>query len=200
MNDTFRLRLPEEQEEKLIRYIKDRRFPQLVLLGTLVFLLILFFAPMAGDVMNILYSVKRADSASLPVIDPEMLTMARRYHRAFPGEMLLLWLAILVAVIVIYVRGLGTRYGPRSDLACVKKGLYVYGPVTVARKSTRTEKPPFYLYDDDGNAHTCPVFLDFRNVPIGGTMTAIVLDNGRRYCFVEDAKAQQEAQEETQDG
>ena len=200
MNDTFRLRLPEEQEEKLIRYIKDRRFPQLVLLGTLVFLLILFFAPMAGDVMIILYSVKRADSASLPVIDPEMLTMARRYHRAFPGEMLLLWLAILVAVIVIYVRGLGTRYGPRSDLACVKKGLYVYGPVTVARKSTRTEKPPFYLYDDDGNAHTCPVFLDFRNVPIGGTMTAIVLDNGRRYCFVEDAKAQQEAQEETQDG
>ena len=195
MNDTFRLRLPEEQEEKLIRYIKDRRFPQLVLLGTLVFLLILFFAPMAGDVMIILYSVKRADSASLPVIDPEMLTMARHYHRAFPGEMLLLWLAILVAVIVIYVRGLGTRYGPRSDLACVKKGLYVYGPVTVARKSTRTEKPPFYLYDDDGNAHTCPVFLDFRNVPIGGTMTAIVLDNGRRYCLVEDAKAQKEAQD-----
>lgn len=156
--------LTEAQEQRLIRYIQERRsgfMAVLISTGGLS----LFLAPMA--------------------LFDYMVSVGAWKQGGEYMELFFTWLVITIAAVVMFFQGIGIRFGKGSDLDCVRKKRYTCTYETCCRKSQDTMKHPYFLYDLQKKEWICPEFLEWRNAKIGCRLLCVTLKNGKGYAFVE---------------
>ena len=164
----IRMRMPEEKEELLKRYINERRYGYvltvIVLCIMTVFLLIIMF-----------HAIEQMQKGIFVV------RFRRRYH--YYAMDIAECAAMSIVYIFVFLRGWGKKFGPNSDIDCVKHMKYQYGTAHLSEKDPDAKKHPYYVMDREGNRYICPVFLEYRNMDFGEEMFCVVLDNGSRYAF-----------------
>ena len=187
MDQSFRLRLDEEQEQTLIGYIKSRRYRTMLSLYTSIAYLV-GTAPLAY--VDLLALLQKGTGRYSSVLSQAALTagglLRHHYHhsRHVDGELFFLWIGVAVFLLITFLRGYGRVFGKNSDLDCVKNGKYSYELRPFGGKSPDKGKHPYYLMDGTGTAYLCPVFLDYKNAAPDRELLCVHLDNGNRFALL----------------
>lgn len=184
MEQSFRLRLDEEQEQTLIQYIKSRRYGTMLTLYLSAAFLVLT-SPLAYADMLLLFEPRPGRSAMLPQITLAAGTLARyHYRRHVDGEFFFFWVGVAIVLLVTFLRGYGRRFGKNSDYDCVRNGKYAYEIRPFGAKGPDNGKHPYFLADDTGTYYLCPVFLDYKNAGPDRELLCVHLDNGHNYALL----------------
>ncbi len=164
----MRLRLSEQLEETLGKYIADRRYKHMMTmyLSGIVGIGLIPFA----------------------VWELEDIRAHRLYHRRNRESVLILCIIFLVTFLVLFIKGIGSVFGRGSDFDCVKHQKYRFGTFRVGGKRSDSGQHPYYVCDADGNEFCCPVYLDYKKVNFGDTMICVLLDNGKAYAMRDTEK------------
>ncbi len=166
----YRLRLPEEQEQLLVDYVKSRRYS---------FMLVLWLTGIGAVVL--------LPAAIFELSNPELMDRRPRYRRSRRFSLFATFCILALSFIVSFIRGFGKDFGCNADLDCLLRQKYAFGTMTVGDKHKDTMKHPYFVSDVQGREYCCPVFLDYKKVQPGDTMHCVLLDNGKRYAFLEPA-------------
>lgn len=173
-DELCRLRMPEEKEEALCKYIADRRYVHMMTL----------YLSLAGSVILAPFAIMEWNGLSAR--SHKSYYYRRRYARR--GSIVGLWIFAIATFIVMFIKGIGSVFGRNSDYDCVKRRKYAFGTMTVGGKKHDLQRHPYYVSDRDGNEYCCPVFLDYKNAQFGDTMFCVVLDNGKRFAMRDVSK------------
>ena len=157
--------LTGEQYEALLRYLEDRRGKYMVLL--------------AADIIGILLTALPAALCIWRYLDE---------NAGFGIPKSLFKIALACAAMVLFlpmllVHGWQVYYGSKCPYRCVKRLAFSVSPVTVRKLEPDTGKHPYKITCTDGYTYICPVFLDYRDAKICGTMTGICTDFGARFIM-----------------
>ncbi len=174
-NELCRLRMPEEKEEALCKYIADRRYVHMMTL----------YLSLAGALFLMPLAIMEIKTLSNPSYGSYSYRSYRRRHRF---DFAVIWTFSMVTFIVMFIKGIGSVFGRNSDYDCVKRQKYAFGTMTVGGKKHDLQRHPYYVSDRDGNEYCCPVFLDYKNAQFGDTMFCVVLDNGKRFAMRDVSK------------
>lgn len=182
--ELIRLRLDQEKEDALIKYVKSRRYQFMMFLYlTLAYtVLVAWFA--FADLERAFDGTARYSYE----VAEDLWMLALRRRRYYPGSLFASWLGAALLFVFLFLTGVGRVFGPGSDYHCLCKQKYAFGYMILGGKKHDTGKHPYYVCDREGNEYICPVFLDYKKSNFGDEMFCVVLDNGRRYAMIDCEK------------
>lgn len=170
--ELIRLRMDDEKEALLVKYINERRYKRVLTVIILGILLVMLTFAM-------IHAISQMEKGIYSYV------VHRRHHRRthYYISDVVLWAVEGLLFLVAFLRGWGNYFGKNSDIDCIRNMKYGYGTMVLNEKEPDLKKHPYYVTDRQGNRYICPVFLDYRNAQFGEEMYCVVLDNGRRYAF-----------------
>ena len=190
--------LTPEQQQKLLNYIKERRYGYMVRMIVLLIYATLI-TPIAimelyvntqdrYDTESVPYSIvtlsaDRMHSAAL--VSPDVLAV-QRYRRS--RYMVTFWTTWIMAAItggVMFLCGYGIKFGHNSNYDCVKRLDYTCQTKPYGGKSEDTHRHPYFLIDTEGKQYCCPIFLDYKDADAGSFLTCVMLSNGSLYAYLD---------------
>lgn len=191
--------LTPEQHQKLLSYIKERRYGYMIRMIVLLVYAALV-TPLA--IMELYINTQEHNDAEIApssivtlsadqmhsavYVSPNVLAVRRyRYRRGRPVEFLATWILAVIIGVVMFLRGYGIKFGHNSDYDCVKRLDYTCQTKPYGGKSEDTHKHPYFLMDMEGSQYCCPVFLDYKNADTGSFLTCVILNNGSLYAYLD---------------
>lgn len=157
--------LYDEQKQFLLKYIRERRSNDVILLWSMAVIFIFMFI----------------------LIRVDMLTTGRFVMTELNAYCILYMIFSGVAFIRIFIKNFGKTFGFGCDKKCIENDWYTltYGNF-VYRDKNLHNKHPYYISDKSYNRYICPRFLDWRNATEDTTFIYIQLENGRGYAIADD--------------
>lgn len=161
----YQVYLYEEQKQLLLKYIRERRSDDIILLFvTAVIFVVLFIL---------------SDVAALMTGSFEM--------NELQAECILYMILSGLIFIKTFKKNFGKTFGFKCDKQCIENDWYTltYGNF-VYRDKNKNNRHPYYISDQSYDQYICPRFLDWRNATEDTMFIYIKLENGRGYAIVED--------------
>ncbi len=164
----YQIYLYEEQKQYLIKYIKDKRFMNLMILwfsGMSIFIL----------VSLLLFEAKYCNFTEETQIISEL------------DANVIYYLVIGVIIFILeFIKGYGKNFGHNCDIKCIENDLYTLDYRNFGYREKDTGHHPYYICDNLGGTYICPRFLDYRNADSDSKFLYIKLENGRGYAIGEN--------------
>lgn len=157
--------LYEEQKQYLIKYIRERRSGDIMLMWVMAVIFIVMFILIRADIlMN--------DRFIMTELNADCI-----FYMILSG----------IAFVKTFVKNFGKTFGYGCDKKCIENDWYTltYGKFIYRDKNTRN-KPPYCISDRSYNQYICPRFLDWRNADENTDFLYIKLENGRGYAITDD--------------
>lgn len=82
-----------------------------------------------------------------------------------------------------FVMGFGKTFGHGSDIQCIEKDLYTLEYADFGYREKDNGRHPYYICDNRGDTYICPKFLDYKNADTSDKFLYIKLNNGRNYAI-----------------
>lgn len=159
----YQVYLYDEQKEFLLKYIRERRSNDIIILWTsaIVFIIMLMLIK-----VNILMT------------------------GSFAGELeayCLFYMSVsVIAFIKTFTKNFGKTFGYGCDKKCIENDWYtITAGKFVYRDKNTNNKHPYYISDRAYNQYICPRFLDWRNATEDTDFIYIRLENGRNYAIAD---------------
>lgn len=160
----YQVYLYDEQKEFLLKYIRERRSNDIIILWTsaIIFVFILMLLK-----INILMdgSFEMTDTNACCIL--YMLASGFIFVRTF-------------------TKNFGKTFGYGCDKKCIENDWYtITAGKFVYRDKNTNNKHPYYISDRAYNQYICPRFLDWRNATEDTDFIYIRLENGRNYAIAD---------------
>ena len=158
------LYLYDEQKEFLLKYIRERRSGDIIILWTsaIIFVFLLMLVR-----MNIL------------------MTGSFEFNE-LNAECILYLLICGFIFVMTFIKNFGKTFGYGCDKKCIENDWYtITAGKFVYRDKNINNKHPYYISDGAYNQYICPRFLDWRNATEDTTFLYIKLGNGRNYAITD---------------
>ena len=162
--------ISEEQRRELLRYLEDRRGGYLAKLAVCG-IATLFFGVLSAPVF-------------LGLVKSSVISYRPR-GSMHDVELSFVAVILLIIFVCLWIGGIGRYYGPTSPISCVRRCDYKCGRIVVTGKAPDRGRHPYYITAMDGNSYCCPVYLDYKDVRTGSTMTGIVTGRGKCYAMAD---------------
>lgn len=161
----YQVYLYEEQKQFLLKYIRERRSNDIIIIWTSAVIFIIMFMLIKVDILM---------SGSFEMTESNAYCIL---YMIFSG----------VAFIRTFVKNFGKTFGFGCDKKCIENGWYTltYGKFVYRDKNVHN-KHPYYISDRSYNQYICPRFLDWRNATEDTMFLYIKLENGRNYAISDD--------------
>ena len=161
----YQVYLYEEQKQFLLKYIRERRSNDIILLWAAALIFIIMF-------MLIKMNILMTDSFEMNELN---------------AECILIMVVSGIAFIRTFVKNFGKTFGFGCDKKCIENDWYtITSGKFVYRDKNSKNKHPYYISDKSYNQYICPRFLDWRNATEDTTFIYIKLENGRNYAIAND--------------
>lgn len=161
----YQVYLYEEQKEFLIKYIRERRSGDIMLMWVMAVIFIFMFV----------------------LIRTNILMSGKFIMNELNAECILYMLLSGAIFISTFVKNFGKTFGYGCDKKCIENDWYTltYGKFVYRDKNPKN-KHPYYISDRAYNQYICPRFLDWRNADEETDFIYIKLENGRNYAITDD--------------
>ena len=160
----YQVYLNDEQKQFLLKYIRERRSDDILLLwATALIFIIMFILIKADTLMSNSFTINELNAECILYMIVSGLTFVKTFINNF-----------------------GKTFGYRCDIQCIEKDLYTLDYGDFGYREKDTGKHPYYICDNKGDTYVCPKFLDYRNADTGSKFLYIKLENGRGYAIGED--------------
>lgn len=160
----YQVCLYEEQKQFLLKYIRERRSDDILLLWATALIFIIMFILIKADTLM-------SNSFTINELNAECIL-----YMVISG----------LTFIKIFINNFGKTFGYRCDIQCIEKDLYTLDYGDFGYREKDTGRHPYYICDNKGDTYVCPKFLDYRNADTGSKFLYIKLENGRGYAIGED--------------
>ncbi len=160
--------LYHEQKEFLLKYIRDRRFKNIIIMWTCA-VIILFY------IIMFLFSFYMNEMELVKALAQEGIAEGFIYF--------------ILAVCIFgqeFIGGFGKTFGYRCDINCIQNDLYMLEYGNFGYREKDKGKHPYYICDNMGSIYICPRFLDYRNADTESKFLYIKLENGRNYAILDE--------------
>jgi len=161
----YQIYLNDEQKDYLIKYMRDRRY------GNMLIMWISVLSALGCLVFLFGYNHKTFLSALADEGGLECFSSFIIFTATFVGE---------------FIRGFGKTFGYKCDIQCIQQDLYTLDYGNFGYREKDTGKHPYYICDNMGGIYICPRFLDWRNADSESKFLYIKLENGRGYAISDD--------------
>ncbi|MDE5771897.1 MAG: hypothetical protein K2I06_09790 [Ruminococcus sp.] len=161
----YQVYLYEEQKQFLLKYIRERRSNDIILLFSTAIIFAVLFMLVKVDVL-----------------------MTGAFEMNEMNAECILYMVMSGAIFVkTFIKNFGKTFGFGCDKKCIENDWYTltYGNFVYRDKNTRN-KHPYYISDKSYNKYICPRFLDWRNANEDTMFLYIKLENGRNYAILEN--------------
>ncbi|MDE5583673.1 MAG: hypothetical protein K2J08_08205 [Ruminococcus sp.] len=159
------LYLYEEQKDFLLKYIRERRSDDIIILWTSALIFIIMFM----------------------LVNINGLMIGSFKMNELNADCILYMVVSGFAFIRIFIKNFGKTFGFGCDKKCIENDWY---SISVAKFGLRDKNPknkhPYYISDFFGEKYICPRFLDWRNATEETMFLYIKLENGRNYAIPEE--------------
>ncbi|MCM1507615.1 MAG: hypothetical protein NC177_10850 [Ruminococcus flavefaciens] len=161
----YQVYLYEEQKQFLLKYIRERRSGDIMLMWFMAVIFIVMFMLIRADI----------------------LMLGKFIMTELNATCILYMIVSGVAFVRTFIKGFGKTFGYGCDKKCIENDWYTitYGNF-VYRDKNPHNKHPYYISDRSYDKYICPRFLDWRNATEDTSFIYIKLDNGRGYAIVDD--------------
>ncbi len=161
----YQVYLYEEQKQLLLKYIRERRSNDIILLFS------------TAIIFSVLFMLVRVD-----------VLMTGAFEMNEMNAECILCMVVSGAIFVkTFINNFGKTFGFGCDKKCIENDWYT---ITCGKFVYRDKNPhnkhPYYISDKSYNKYICPRFLDWRNATEDTMFIYIKLDNGRGYAIVND--------------
>ena len=160
----YALWLTDEQKQVILKYIQDRRYSYMISMYILFFLTIFINFYSFPVWFRIFHDIR------LDADDFEFLSYS---------------IFSLIALLVVFLKGIGITFGKNSDYDCLKRDQYKLEFYGFGGKLPDTGKHPYYVKDSSGTEYICPLFLDYKKAGQESTLICVMLANGKNYALLE---------------
>ncbi|MDE6034787.1 MAG: hypothetical protein K2G36_02635 [Ruminococcus sp.] len=158
------LYLYDEQKEFLLKYIRERRSNDIIILWTSAIVFIVMIALLR---MNI-------------------LMVGSFEFNELNAECVLYMLISGFIFVMTFIKNFGKTIGYGCDKKCIENDWYtITAGKFVCRDKNTTNKHPYYISDRAYNQYICPRFLDWKNATEDTVFLYIKLGNGRNYAIAD---------------
>jgi len=163
----YQVYLNDEQKDYLIKYMRDRRFGNMLVMWTSA----VFISVYIGMFLLLCHDI----------------TFIQALAQKGIADGVIYFIIAVSAFAREFIRGFGKTFGHRCDIRCIQNDLYTleYGNFGYRDKNPHN-KHPYYISDKSYNKYICPRFLDWRNADSGSKFLYIKLENGRGYAISDD--------------
>ena len=100
------------------------------------------------------------------------------------------WVICVVATIILLITGYQSKFGTRALINRFKRREFSCEFVTVGQLSGGEGRPPYLMKDSLGTDYYVPVFLDYKQLKIGGPAIAVYMTSGGERFAVHDPAAE----------
>ena len=161
----YQVYLYEEQKQFLLKYIRERRSNDIIILWTAILIFIFMF---------VLIKINTLMTGSFEMTETNACCLLYMFVSVF-------------AFIKTFIKNFGKTFGFGCDKKCIENDWYTItsGKFVYRDKNTKN-KHPYYISDKSYNQYICPRFLDWRNANEDTTFIYIKLENGRNYAIADD--------------
>lgn len=160
----YQVYLNDEQKQFLLKYIRERRSDDILLLWATALIFIIMFM------------LIKVDTLSTNSFEVNELN----------AECILYMIVSGLTFVKTFINNFGKTFGYRCDIQCIEKDLYTLDYGDFGYREKDTGRHPYYICDNKGDTYVCPKFLDYRNADTGSKFLYIKLENGRGYAIGED--------------
>lgn len=160
----YQVYLNDEQKNYIIKYIRERRSGDILLLWANALIFIIMFMLIKIDTLM-------SNSFTINELNVECTL-----YMVISG----------LTFIKIFINNFGKTFGYRCDIQCIEKDLYTLEYADFGYREKDSGKYPYYICDNMGNLYICPRFLDYRNADTGSKFLYIKLENGRNYAIADN--------------
>ena len=168
METTPKANLTEDQFNKIINFMEEARAKHMQKLYVSVGGSILLAIP--GLIT--LSSIQSSKAAGL----------SGHFGNLWSDAAFVLWLICLGATVVFFLTGYQKQFGSQCQLNRFKRHEFSCEHITVGELSGSEGKPPYLMKDSFGSDYICPVYLEFKQLKVGGPAIGVYLTGGERYA------------------
>ncbi|MDE6665642.1 MAG: hypothetical protein K2K14_05570 [Ruminococcus sp.] len=161
----YQVYLYEEQKQFLLKYIRERRSNDIILLFSMAIIFVVLFMFVRTDVL-----------------------MTGSFEMNESNAECIIYMGISGMIFIrTFIKNFGKTFGFGCDKKCIENDWYTLtcGKFVYRDKNT-LNKHPYYISDKSYNKYICPRFLDWRNATEDTMFLYIKLENGRNYAILDN--------------
>ena len=176
MDMTHKAELREDQYQRIIEFLDEQRSKFMHKLYISIGGPVLLAVPGIITLSNMAYSKRVGMSGHVG---------NRTSDAAF-----YVWVICVVATVILFITGYQSKFGPRALINRFKRREFSCEFVTVGQLSGGEGRPPYLMKDSLGTDYYVPVFLDYKQLKIGGPAIAVYMTSGGERFAVHDPAAE----------
>ncbi|MDE6833846.1 MAG: hypothetical protein K2J39_06355 [Ruminococcus sp.] len=160
----YQVYLYDEQKQFLLKYIRERRSGDIIILWTSAIIFIVMIEFLRTNIlMDSSFEINELNAGCI-----------------------LYMLASGFIFVMTFIKNFGKTFGYGCDKKCIENDWYtITTGKFFSRDKNTNNKHPYYISDRAYNQYICPRFLDWRNATEETDFIYIRLENGRNYAITD---------------